>query len=92
MVGPAVVAHGGEAGRDDEELGGDEVKLRREGEETGVERGLGFCLLEGFAMVKVCVSEDAAEATRERGEMAVGAVGDGKAVCVLWLALHREST
>ena len=80
MVGSTVFTHGGEAGWDDEEFGGDEVKLGGEGKETGVERGLGLCLLESLAMVEVCVGKDATQATGKRREMAVRAVRDGESV------------
>lgn len=60
VVGPAIIAHGGETGRDDEEFGRDEIELGGEGEEAGIERGLGLCLFKGFTVVEICVGEDAA--------------------------------
>ena len=65
MAGPAVFTHGGQAGRDDEEFGRDEVELGGEGEEAGVQRRLGLGLLEGFAGVEICMGEDPAKAAGE---------------------------
>jgi hypothetical protein len=42
-------------------------------------RGLGFSLLERLAVVEVCVDEDAHETPRERGEVALGGLGDREA-------------
>lgn len=71
------------ARRDHEELGGDEVELGRQGEEARVERGLGFGLLEGLAVVEVGVREDAPEAPGEGREVAVGGLGDGQSDALL---------
>ena len=89
MVGPAVFAHGGQTGRDDEELGGDKVKLGGEGEEAGIEGRLGLSLLEGFAVVEIRMGEDPAKAASERREMAVRAVRDGETVCYVLVAVHE---
>jgi hypothetical protein len=67
-------AHG-ETWGDDEELGGDEVEFGCEGEEACVKGGFSFRLFESFAVVEVCVGEDATEAPSERGEMAVRCLG-----------------
>ena len=66
-----VVGHGGEPGRDDEELGGHEVELGGEREEAGVERRLGLGLFKGLAVVEVSVGEDTAEAARQGREVSV---------------------
>lgn len=49
----------------DQEFGWDEVEFSSQGEETRVQRRLGFCLFEGFAMVEICVCKDAPEAPGE---------------------------
>lgn len=85
-----VVGHRSETGRDDEELGGDEVEFGSEGEEAGVERGLGLGLFEGLAVMEVCMGEYAPKAASKRGKMAVGRGWDGEAGCrVVWLVYSR---
>ena len=82
ITATVIVRHGGKAGRDDEELSGDELELRGEREEAGIERGFGLSLLESFAVVEVSMGEDATEPTGKRGEVAVRGRRDGKPIAL----------
>ena len=70
-------------GGNDQEFMRHEVKGGGKSQETGIQRGLGLCLLKDFPVREIRMGKDAAKPSRERGKVSVRGWWDLKTIfCV----------